>query len=441
MKNYTSVNHISVPDIIRYFFFLFCFCNLIFYRKFSYIGIPFNNPKIYITEFLLLFFFSYFFVTFAIRPILLCGKSTLTFLFPLFSFWAWSIVAILYSDFNDLSFFAREFASVGYSFFAFITIFTVKSEDQFNQLVKIIIIGASLSLVVIYYRVLTGQGHFTTTGALRFGNYETVGLLFLINWIGTYKLDIGNIKSIVLWILKYISLLTIVVFIQHRSATIAVIFSILLFYCLNRQYLSKSQLRHLKISAGILAIIIVAYFSNNYLSSTIERLLSTIDGHSDSNISWRKQVLVHAFQSMNFLDYIIGKGWGELMPKMYFGGRTYSDGVLMGMHNSIMFYFYHIGTIGVFLFIWILFRIYKFALRTSKICSRVEASQLRALLSTNVGILIFALFNVVLEGPYMGSVFWVTLGMIVVKCKLINKVNMNIISFDKVQTPIGLRYK
>jgi len=59
----------------------------------------------------------------------------------------------------------------------------------------------------------------------------------------------------------------------------------------------------------------------------------------------------------------------------------------------------------------IYYKAYKI-LKPLHLFNKIIERRILSLLASNIGILIFSCYNVVLEGPYMGIVFWVTLGLL-----------------------------
>ena len=116
---------------------------------------------------------------------------------------------------------------------------------------------------------------------------------------------------------------------------------------------------------------------------------------------------------MNLKDIFFGVGWGYELPIYTLNDIVYADDGYEGLHNSILFYFFHTGLIGTFLFLSLIFSVYKKAFKVIKLNQgSLDNCKLVGLLAGNIGILFFSLFNVVLEGPYMAIIFWISFGLL-----------------------------
>ena len=401
-------------------FFCFCFFLGIFYRDFTYIGIPAPLPggKLYITEIIIALFIIIGLLKLSIlkrpRNWIILNPTVLKF-YLFFSFA--SSIALFHSDWSNVGLSLREFASYYYSFFFFFPLFLLKQEKQKNFLLKIIIVATHLALLLILYRVAMGLGNINSTGELRYGNYETVGILVLICWLFTTPIEEWRIYE---WFVFFSATIITVLFINHRSAIIALIISVSMINILNNQkrLIKLFQTLWIRCLLLVLVAIPVIYFYGDSFLSAFDRFLTIFSPTEEANSSWRLYTWKIIFSDMSFNDYLIGKGWGWQIPVFEFNDRMYgAKGEIRGFHNSFLFYFYHIGLIGLGSFFLFIFAVFYNAFKIMKQCHSREHQldkrlKIHLLISANIGIMVFSLFNVVLEGPYMSFFFWTTLGMI-----------------------------
>jgi hypothetical protein len=400
----------------RLILLFYVFFNGIFYREFAYLGLPLGEGAVYIAEIVLAVVTGGW-----ICNSFLSGHSGFKRILavrlrPLWFFLMWAVVVLAWSSYLDPLFTVRELASVYYALFLVLIIALSGKGCLFQSLAQILVISAALSLLLIFYRYLTGQGggETTTEGILRYGNYEVVGLLFLVTWSLTRPFNSKNLETWVRLLLLAISIWAIVFLIQHRSATIALVVALGMVLVHRSRGRRGTLVTAITVLAGLIAIYF--FLGGGLAEGTLSRLGSIMTPSGDANSSWRMVVWLHAISSMNPLQLLIGVGWGMKIPVLAFGERVYGESDHFGMHNSFAFYFYHLGAVGLTLFAWLIARSYRRALQASKLFSdQRESNEIVAVLAANLGILVFAFYNVVLEGPYMGSVFWVTLGMLWLK--------------------------
>jgi hypothetical protein len=257
-----------------------------------------------------------------------------------------------------------------------------------------------------------GLGHINSTGEFRYGNYETIGIIILLSSLFAKPFEQWNFSY---WFILLLSIIITLIFINHRSAIIALAASIFIVNYLNNRKKLFEVLKNLWIGCLILCILSIPFFLlyQNTFYSSLERLLTIFSPTEETNSSWRLFTWKIILSDMNIYDWLIGNGWGWQIPIFEFNDRVYgAAGQIRGFHNSFLFYFYHIGLVGLGLFFLFVINVYKNAIRKLNDCSSQIYRKVNSLIAANIGILVFSLFNVVLEGPYMSFFFWITLGMI-----------------------------
>ena len=397
--------NLSLTSIYKYTFLSFIFLNCIFYRDFSYVSLG----GVYITELYLVIsavFFSL--IIFLRREVFLSRESLLWLLF-----FIWSSVLLFQDNGSLLEFKAREYATIVYSVFFLITIIILNSEKSCLDTVFIICVAAFISMLYIFMKSILGLGYgeTTTESVIRYGNYEFVGIILLysifLEKILNHKVRVFNLLIVIACVF------VVVFFIVHRSASLALIVSSVVLYFFRKNDL-KSQKKKFYLFCVVFSLGLMFVFSG-VAQQVIARTVNmfSFDVVNDPNVSWRILVWLKVFQSMGFWEWVHGVGWGYKFPEFMMGERSYSVDGLVGIHNSIIFVFFHTGLIGVGLVLALIYKVYSKAI---KLLNSHQGSPLwgltLSLLSAHIGVLVFSLFNVVLEGPYMSIIFWIYLGLI-----------------------------
>lgn len=396
---------------LKYIAALFVFLNCIFYRDFSYIsfGGTLFIPEIFITEILLLIsFFSLFLKIMISQRIRFDYQTRLWLIFFVYG------CLLLFIDNNSSIFFKlREFASIAYSIFFFIMLTLLSDQKSSNLVFRAILLGSVFSIIYIFYKFIIGLGNYTTTeGVLRYGNYEFVG----INILFCYSLSklLSKPNNIILnSLLTFICFITVFVFIAHTSAMIAMLLSTAVILKIHYHNIRAKNITFVFfLISPILFIILFSMQDIPTVTFRFTRIFSN-DIFNDPNVSWRLVTWLHALSQMELKDIVFGVGWGYELPVYFLNNVIYADDGYEGLHNSLLFYFFHTGIIGTILFVSLIIYIYKKAFIAFKIDqTSLINSRIAGLLGGNIGILIFSMFNVVLEGPYMAVIFWVSLGLL-----------------------------
>lgn len=402
-------------------FIVFTFFIGIFYRDFCYISVPAPIPggKLFVSE------------LFILSLILLKSKELLTFKWNkeikfLFPFQLFSLGALAYSNW-DISFLVlREMAAAYYSFFFVITLLVVQNQRQSEKVIKTILIASVFSVLLIIIRFCLGVSYSTSTfGALRYGNYETVGILVLLSWLMIKPFKKWPKKY---WVIFLITIFVAVFLINHRSTTIAMIITFLAMLLIKNHFSIKKIVPSLIVLIGVFVFItiILSLFNPIIFEKSIERLTTITTPKEEVNASWRLATWGLAIFDLNKIEFFIGKGWGHQLPIMYFNNKVYGKkGEIRGFHNSFLFLIYHIGSIGLFLLLCFILHTYRISYKNVRNKSLLTQNKVSALIAANLGIIAFGFFNVVLEGPYMSFFFWVTLALMHIIAKVESDINYN----------------
>ena len=390
----------------KYLLTLFIFLNCIFYRDFSYISF---GDVLFITEILLII--SFFAL---LTRVLISYKIKFNYQIKLWLiFFSYGSLLLIIDNASGIFFKFREFAAIAYSAFFFIILALLSGQKSSNLVFRAILFGSFLSIFYIFYKSIIGQGNITTTeGVIRYGNYEFVGINILFSYFFSKLLSRPNNLFLIVFIVLF-CLIAVFVFIAHTSAMLGMLLSTVIILIIHK---NNKQAKKINLFLFLLSpfafIIIFSAFDSSTTLLRFTRIFS-LDIFNDPNVSWRLVTWLHALSQMNLKDIFFGVGWGYELPIYTLNDIVYADDGYEGLHNSILFYFFHTGLIGTFLFLSLIFSVYKKAFKVIKLNQgSLDNCKLVGLLAGNIGILFFSLFNVVLEGPYMAIIFWISFGLL-----------------------------
>lgn len=400
----------------KYIAAIFLFLNCIFYRQFSYISF---GEILFITEVLLL-----------VSSLVIIIKMLITkrvkfnnYIKIWFMFLIYGTILLLVNNNTGMFFKLREFAAVVYSVFFFITVYLFSDQKASDLIFRSILLGSLFSIAYISYRYFANIGNITTTeGVIRYGNYEFVAITITY---GYYLARLtSKVGSLILNLtMMLVCIFTVVFFIAHTSAILGMLLTTLVI--LKIQGANKQTKNLLLLSILTIPLILFSTMSSELATYLFRftRIFSS-DIFNDPNVSWRLLTWLHALSQMDIKSIIFGVGWGFALPIYSVNDLIYATDGYEGMHNSLIFYYFHTGLIGISLFLVLMYKVYRNAYFICKKSNKGAIScKLTGLIGGNMGILIFSLFNVVLEGPYMAVVFWVSLGLIHSYSSLLQKDN------------------
>jgi O-antigen ligase len=316
------------------------------------------------------------------------------------------------SDWSYPSFVIREVATIYYILFLPLTILIVRTRRRAQLAFFVLAGGGLLGIGHVLFRWLAGTVGTTSTGALRYGNAEISVIFILIAYLFTRPMRRWPALNRMLLLL---SSATVVLLIQHRSATLALIVVLSLLTLTGAKAPGKSVLKSLV--AGLIMGLVFLYFAwvfdSDILKITLTRIESIAAPTDDANATMRMDYWQLALSSMAIpVDWLIGTGWGALLvynPMQLDLSNEYL--LVTGFHNSPLYILFHTGLLGLGALMWPLVTVWRDALKNR---SRARtASPAQALLGANLALFFFSLFNVVLEVPYNAVVFWVVVGLMV----------------------------
>ena len=405
---------IKIREIIFFIFSLILFFNCIFYRDFSYIklGIPFLD-NFYITEYFISIVFIYYGV-FSLSNKKFLEKDVLKKIIIPIGLIIWSILNFLLINPGFSYEKLRDFAASFYILFYLLIVFEFNDISKTEKMFKTICVAAFISIINILFKFfILKEGLLTTTlDTYRYGNYEYVGISFLIS-LAFIKLINNRSKKIYNLILFLLSFFTINFLIVHRSASLGLAFSILTIIYFALTNMKAKKFLNFAIYFLLISIFFtpLLFLNNSLLNSGVARILSIVN-FNDPNISWRLLIWKSLLNIMTLKDFLVGKGWGYEKPSVSFNFLDYSN---YGVHNSFIFFLFHIGIIGIIFLLATIFNVYLQAIKilnNKKHTNSIIYQRILTLLAGHFGLFIFAVYNVVLEGPYMSIVFWTSLGLL-----------------------------
>ena len=127
--------------------------------------------------------------------------------------------------------------------------------------------------MLILFRFITGVGNITSTGMIRYANYETIGIIICTSLLFIIPIHKWNFKY---WFFFIFLLLINLFFIAHRSSLIAILIVVLASNYLNND---KIFIRFIKNSFivylfGIISLSILMIY-NSAVYQLLERVINT----------------------------------------------------------------------------------------------------------------------------------------------------------------------
>lgn len=193
-----------------------------------------------------------------------------------------------------------------------------------------------------------------------------------------------------------------VILAQHRSGFVAVAAALLASVTVIRGS-TKALQRLLKVIMGVAIGLAVAVllFGGAYLADTVARISQTGDV-TDINIDWRLLAWFEVF------DGVVAQPLGHGFAQWDFSFATFDP--LTGSHNSLLDLAYRVGIPGLLLFVAIPVALLR---GTRAVVRKASGDDVLLVISSTciLAFIVFSLFNMVLEAPYMSIFFWVILGI------------------------------
>lgn len=199
------------------------------------------------------------------------------------------------------------------------------------------------------------------------------------------------------------------------SSTIAImlVFCVMMFKLKDKVFHATRRINIVAVLVILLLIAaglkITAYVHNDFFTQGF----SYFGDSYDANSIWRLMFWAKIINDMSAVNWLLGIGlanplFNELDPTTFFIIASEPDAIdrpyTLGLHNSILTYLVRLGSIGLFLFLYI-------TIKTLKSLTLHNDMKSEALFVSFSLILIPAFFNVVLESPLYAGQFWLILGI------------------------------
>jgi O-antigen ligase len=377
-----------------------------FYRDFSYVALPVGSVNIYITELVLAILLgAVVAMAIPVKAIhLRIGIGGI----PAALFILWGIYC-LYRGRDSGVISVREFATNYYALFYLIIPILFLSPRSMRWLAAGIVVGTAIAAAVVVGRICFGVGTVTSTGAVRYHPSIGVGASFTLFWfLGAPAAS--KRRRLIYGLCALASVMLIVVVTQHRSAVIALACALALWLLVLNRGRGRGAIgsRAATIALLVAAVLVVAIDWQTAIA-TLGRIRAIQGGAEEFNAVWR--LYVWSLLVGGFLDSpLVGHGFGANLPAFLFRGVRYGfdPSVPVGAHNSYLFVLFKEGIVGAGLLLAYIVAVSRLVL--SRIITRKERDETwiaGAAMGGFVFVALFAAFNVVLEGPYMGMFFWV----------------------------------
>jgi len=403
------ITRLLQPSTIRKLLLLFLVAGMAaFARKFAYwglssqTGLPVYVSEIVLAASLVLIFLFYLPVP-RLRVRLMTPING-----PLALYWLWGLVLLAGTlpvyGFDVL----RDFVVVYYSLFIFVTIAALRTADDVRLLLYVLVAANLIPCLQVIQRI--AQGGFTARGIyLRIGGGE-IALFSVIGFVAVLVLYSSGSRTHGRrkWLLLLLPILTFGISgAQTRSIILALVGALGVLFAMlplrNKRNLIK-MLALVLVAVIVLTVILpngVAVFS-----AQLPKYLAFFDTGEGSNAA-RLVNYQYALDRIS-ASPIWGVGLGAPEFFNYGGSETLP---VRSPHDSYLGIAFRMGVIELALFIFFLGCFYVYLVpRVMRINNPDLRKYAAAILAGQVAVAIMALFNVTLEGPQNGIIFWVLIG-------------------------------
>ena len=387
---------------------VFVFLTAAFYRDFSHLGISLGGTTIFVTELtiaLIIGLLTLEVLRTGLVSLRFAPSATFAILFVL-----WGVVC-LYRGRTGGMISLREYATNYYAIFYLLVALVAHTPRRLSVLTTTIVAGAILAFGIVLWRVVTGEGLATPTGTLRYSAPIAVGGASTFFFLAAPAATSG--RRILLAGGACIALLVAVVATQHRSAAIAMVAAVASWIGWfhvgrGRGSIGSRKAVTIAIACAALLILIIPQVANQ----TVARFVSIGIDRDDADSAWRLLVWRLLFSKLEEAP-LVGFGFGDNIPAFEFRGVTYGmdPSIPVGVHNSFLFVLYKEGLVGLILLVGFASQLVYRSSRSLRGETSDRSWIASASLAGFVFVGVFALFNVVLEGPYMSMLFWLYAGI------------------------------
>lgn len=398
------------PRTIRKLLLLFLVAGMAsFSRRFAYFGLSESTGlPIYVTEIVLAASVYLGFLgccTSANLRDRLKGSINST----LAAYWLWGLillaVALPVYGFDAL----RDFVVVYYSLFIFVAIAALRTIEDVRQLLYVIVAANLVFVVTVLLRV--AQGDFNVSGIyLRLGGgsqglYSVIAfIVVLVSYLVSSR---QNRRS--RWLLLLLPLFLVgILGPQHRTLILTFAGALAVLFLTLPRWGKPRLVSALAIALVCTAVLLVVVPNGiAAVSGQLPKYLRFFDLHEGS-IAARLTNYRRALDDIA-ASPVWGVGFGT--PRFFDYGNPDLLAPVRAPHNSYLGIAYRSGIVGLTLFLILLLGFYVHALqRIVTITDERLRGYGAAILAAHAAVAIMALFNVTLEGPHEGIIFWILIG-------------------------------
>ncbi|SFV63971.1 Oligosaccharide repeat unit polymerase Wzy; O-antigen ligase [hydrothermal vent metagenome] len=251
----------------------------------------------------------------------------------------------------------------------FIVLQSVKTKQHLTQLLNVLLIsGVIVAMIGIFQYLFDFELiRQAIKPASTFGNKNLAGhFMVLVFPISLLFLFISkNKQSIILYALSTFILSVFIIYLNSRSAWLAILLELTLgviYLIINRNKIQINKNKLIVIGC-LFALIIVVVLSSGYV---VDRVISVISATNTASIAqWNERInpwlnTLGLIADNNYWFYGTGVGnWSVIYPKYfnYIGlDTTFSEATqLAHAHNDFLEIFASVGVIGVLFLLWLLF--------------------------------------------------------------------------------------
>ena len=310
----------------------------------------------------------------------------------------------------------RDAVVCTYALFAFLTAWLLPSRREIHLFGMFVVVGSVLASGSIVLNAVYGEGTPTSTpGVVRYGAGIQAFSATFTALIWTALLTTGRLsrrQAVGGGLLVATQSLVSLLLVQHRSQLLALIAGVVVIALANPHRRRIGSLG-LTVAVGVALLALLAAIGvlpiggHPLWEATVERAASSFDPAADSSTDWRVQVNRHVLSEV-LAKPLTGIGFGPAIAFRYSNGRE----EVVDPHNSFVAVLYRLGFPTALLLFTSLGLLSRRAWVAGQSADREKLSLLLSAQAGLVAMAVFASFNVVLEGPYLGLFFWIPVGIL-----------------------------
>jgi O-antigen ligase len=394
-----------------------------FGRQFAYLGLENRiDLPIYVTEIVLA-------ITIYLGFIGICASSNIRERLKtpingaLAAYWLWGTILLVWTILTYKFDAIRDFVVVYYSLFIFITLIALLNLDDIRHFLFVMVAANLINVFMVFQHFFKGdfraQGIYLRLGGTSLGLYSIIGFLIVLtlNLVNTKR------KQRSWWMIILLPFFLVGILApQSRSLILDFSGALLVLFLILPKW-DKSKLVKIICIILFLTVILIGILPNG--------IVVAIDQLPKYFQFFNPQEGSNAARLINYnkaLDAIVaspftGVGFGTPHFFYYWGEEP-----VRSPHNSYLGIAFRSGIVGLIFFLIFLIKFYVYAIKN---IGQIKDLQLRgyaaAILAAQIAVSIQALFNVSLEGPHEGVIFWILIGVELRILQLAKSSNIDVI--------------